>query len=41
MIAVIGIRYRNYTYFTLHRSCLHIYGIAINRSLSFLVFNDF
>ena len=29
MIAIIGILYRNYARFTLHRSCLPIYGIAI------------
>ena len=29
MIAIIGIRYRNYVHYTLYRSCLLIYGIAI------------
>ena len=31
MITIIGIRYRNYTHYTLHRSCLLIYDIAIVR----------
>ena len=35
MIAVVGIHYRNYTHYTLYRSCLPIYGIDIIRSLSF------
>ena len=38
MIAIIGIR--NYTHYTLYRSCLPIYGIAIVRSLSFLPIDD-
>ena len=29
MIAIIGIRYRNYAHYTLYGSCLPIYGIAI------------
>ena len=29
MIAIVGIRYRKYAYYTLYRSCLPIYGIAI------------
>ena len=41
MIAIVGVRYRNYTHFTLYRSCLPIYGIAIVRSLSFLFLGDF
>ena len=41
MIAIVGIRYRNYTHHALHRSCLPIYGIAIVRSLSFSFINDF
>ena len=41
MIAIIGICYRNYTHYTLYRSCLPIYGIAIARSLSFLFLDDF
>ena len=41
MIAVVRIRHRNYTHFTLYRSCLLIYGIAINRSLSFLILDGF
>ena len=40
MIAIIGIRYRDYTHYTLYRSCLLIYGIAIVRSLSFLFLDD-
>ena len=38
--AIMGIRYRNYTNYTLYRSCLLIYGIAIIRSLSFLYLDD-
>ena len=41
MIVIIGIRCRNYTHYTLCRSCLPIYGIAIVRSLSFSFVNDF
>ena len=41
MIAILGIRYRNYTHYALDRSCLPIYGIAIIRSLSFLFLDDF
>ena len=29
MIAIVGVRYINYTYYTLFWSCLLIYGIAI------------
>ena len=36
-----GIRYRNYAHYTLYRSCLPIYVIAIVRSLSFLFLDDF
>ena len=41
MIAIIGIRYRNYAHYTLYWSCLLIYGIAIIRSLSFLFLDGF
>ena len=41
MIAIIGIPYRNYTHYTLLRSCLPIYEIAIIRSLSFLFLDGF
>ena len=41
MIAIVGIRYRNYTHYTLYRSCLPIYGIAIVISLSFLFLDNF
>ena len=41
MIAIIGICYRNYTHYTLYRSCPPIYGIAIVRSLSFLFLDGF
>ena len=41
MIAIVGIRYRNYTHPILYRSCLPIYGIFIVRSLSFLFLDDF
>ena len=41
MIAITGIRYRKYTHYTLYRSCLPIYGIAIIRSRSFLFLDDF
>ena len=41
MIAIIGIRYRNYAYYTLHKSCLPIYGIDIVKSLSFLFLDGF
>ena len=33
MIAIVGVCYRNYAHYTLYRSCLLIYGIAIVRSL--------
>ena len=36
MIAIIGICRRNYTHYTLYRSCLPFYRIAIVRSLLFL-----
>ena len=41
MIAIVGIGYRNCTHYTLYRSCLLIYGIAIIRLLSFLFLDDF
>ena len=41
MIAIIGIRYRNYVHYTLYSSCLPIYGIAIIRSLPFSFLDDF
>ena len=41
MIAIVGIRYKNYALYTLYRSCLPIYGIAIIRLLSFLFLDDF
>ena len=41
MIAIVGICYRNFANYTLYRSCLPIYGIAIIRSLSFLFLGDF
>ena len=41
MIAIIEICYRNYAHYTLYRSCLPIYGIAIIRSLSFSFPDDF
>ena len=41
MIAIIEIRYRNYTHHTLYRSRLPIYGIAIVRSSSFVLLDDF
>ena len=41
MIAIVGIRYRNYTHYTLYRSRLPIYGISIVRSLSSLLLDDF
>ena len=41
MIAIIGIRYRIYTHYTLYMSCLPIYGIAIIRLLSFWFLDDF
>ena len=41
MIAIVGILYRDYTHYTLYRSCLLIHRIAIIRSLSFLSINDF
>ena len=34
--AIFGIRYRNYTYYTLYRSCLLIHGIAIIVLILFL-----
>ena len=36
MIAIVGIRYRDYTHYTLYRSCLLIHVIAIVRSFLFL-----
>ena len=41
MIAIVGIPYRNYAHYTLYRSCLPIYGIAIVRLLSFLFLDGF
>ena len=41
MIAILGIHYRIYTHYALHRRCLFIYGIAVVRSLSFLFLDDF
>ena len=42
MIAIVGTHYRNYYFrYTLYRSCLPIYEIAIVRSLSFLFLDDF
>ena len=41
MITIVGIRYRNYTHYTLYSSCLLIYGIAIVRLISFLFLDDF
>ena len=41
MITIVEICYRNYTHYSLYRSCLLIYEIAIVRSLSFLFLNDF
>ena len=41
MITFVGIHYRNYAYYTLHRSCLPIYGITIVKLLSFLFLDDF
>ena len=38
MIAIVGIHYRNYVHYTLYRSCLLIYGIAIIRLLSIFIF---
>ena len=29
IIAIVGIRYRNYAHYTLYRSCLPIYGTTI------------
>ena len=40
-MVIVGIRYRNYTHYSLHRSCLLISRIAIVRSLSFLFLDDF
>ena len=41
MIVNVRIRYRTYAHYTLNRSCLLIYGIAIVRLLSFLFVDDF
>ena len=41
MVTIVGIRYRNYTHYTLYKSCLPIYEIAIIRSLSSLFLDDF
>ena len=40
-IAIVRTHYGNYTHHTLYRSCLLIYGIAIDRSLSFLFLDSF
>ena len=40
-MAIIVICYRNDDHYTLCRSCLLIYGIAIIRSLPFLFLDDF
>ena len=41
MIAIVGSRYRNCAHYTLYRSCLLIYGIAMVGLLSFLFLDDF
>ena len=41
MIAIIGVRYRNYARYALYRSSLLIYEVAIVRSLSFWFRDDF
>ena len=41
MIAIVGICYRKYIYYTLLSSCLPICVIAIVRLLSFLFLEDF
>ena len=41
MIAIVGIHHRNHAHYTLCRSCLPIYGIAIIRPPSFLFLDDF
>ena len=41
MITIVGIPYRNYAHYTLYRSCLPIYGIAIVRLLSILFLDGF
>ena len=41
MVAIVGIHYKNYIHYTLYKSCLPIYGIAIIRSLSLLFLDDF
>ena len=41
MVAIIGIHYRNYAHYTIYRSCLPIYGIAIIRPVLFLFLDDF
>ena len=41
MIAIVGIRYRNYTHYTLYRTCVPLYGIAIVRLLQFSFLDDF
>ena len=41
MIAIVGICYINYAHYSLYRSCLPIYGIAIVRLLLFLFLDDF
>ena len=41
MIAIVGVRYRNYAYYEVYRSCLLYYRVSIIRSLSFSFFDDF
>ena len=41
MIAIIGIRCRDYTHYTSYRSRLPIYRVAIIRLLSFLFLDNF
>ena len=38
---IVGIRYRYYTHYTVYRSCLLTYEIAIVTSLSLLFIDDF
>ena len=41
MIAVVGFHYRNYTHYSVYRSCLPMYVAAIVRWLSSLFLDDF
>ena len=41
MITIVGIRYRNYAHYTLYRSYLPIYEIAVVKLLSVLFLDDF